>query len=287
MGRLNLKMLDHAPNSIPSLLMPHLNALTPDQQLTFIEGHMRSGCVHLVVDIMCSTNPALWDVTAAVYRLLAFDAFWRQGAFLMQLPSGAAKWVNGRLTHFWNTQELLSAMPQLLLGSALLPCIVAGQAATLHVQGQKPNTGSHAGLKSQDRAKVLGRFLGKFVINPDLLACPACLAGSIVLPSTSPDQVVVPGLCGVGLLTLEAEHAGLLSAAQPVVVAPDAAIQQDVCRLVRVLEAAGYDCFHCTLAIIKFIYIGCIHLHNFGRFCMPRARISVGLPIMCSLGNSH
>ena len=238
-------MAGQMPGSIPSLLMPHLSALTPDQQLTFIEGHMRPGCVHLVVDIMCSTNPALWDVMAAVYRLIAFDAFWRQGTFLLQLPSGAAQWVDGHLTRSWTSQELLTAMPQLLLGSmqqALLPCIVAGQAATLQVQGAKPSAVRQAGLKKPEanRTQVLGRFLGRFVVNPDLLACPTCSAVGMVLPSTSPDSVEVPGLSGVGVLSLEAEYAGLLSAAQPVVVAPDADIQQDVCTLVRGLKAAGY-----------------------------------------------
>lgn len=244
MGRVNVKMLDHYPGSIPPYLMPHLAALTPEQQLSFVEGHMRSGCVHLVVDVMCTSSPSLWDVAAAVYRLMAFDVFWQQGAFFMQLPCGAAHWRNGRIMRLWTAQEMHAAMPQLLLGTAenaVLPCVVSGQAARLKLQGRKPRAAAQAQGRIHDSAaKVLGRFLGKFVVNPDLLECPTCSLGSteVVPLSRNTGEVVVPGLAGVGVLTLEAEHAGLLSAAQPVVVVRDAATQQDVCKLVARLFAA-------------------------------------------------
>ncbi len=245
MGRVNLKMLNQYPGTIPQHLLPHLNALTPDEQLAFLEGHMRPGCVHLVVDTMSTTNPAHWDVVAAVHRLMAFDIFWRHGAFLMQLPSGAAHWHDGRIMKLWGAEDLLTATPRLITATVqgpMLPCLVSGTAARLQVQGRKPTASAKATVDEQGNpAKVLGRFLGKFVVNPDLLDCPTCKLGSTEPGARSAGEVLVPALAGVGVLTLEAEHAGLLSAAQPVVVASDVATQQDVCKLVARLrlQAAG------------------------------------------------
>lgn len=244
MGRVNLKMLNQHPGSIPHHLLPHLSALSPEAQLTFLEGHMRPGCVHLVVDVMCTTNPAEWDVTAAAYCLMAFDAFWQHGTFLMQLPAGAVQWHDARIVKLWNAQELTAAMPSLVPGtvdSPMLQCVVSGQAARLQLYGTKARPAATAITKKEqsNAAKVLGRYMGKFVVNPDLQDCAACLQGSVGLVSRSAGEVVVPGLAGVGVLTLEAEQGSLLSAAQPVVVAPDVPTQQDVCKLVVQLQAAG------------------------------------------------
>ena len=243
MGRVNLKMLNQHPGSIPHHLLPHLSALSPEAQLTFLEGHMRPGCVHLVVDIMCTTNPAEWDVAAAAYCLMAFDAFWQHGTFLMQLPAGAVQWHDARIVKLWNAQELATAMPSLVPGTGanpMLHCLVSGQAARLQVHGRKARPAATAStMKEQSSAaKVLGRYMGKVVVNPDLQDCAACLQGSAGLVSRSAGEVVVPGLAGVGVLTLEAEQGSLLSAAQPVVVAPDVATQHDVCKLVMLLQAA-------------------------------------------------
>jgi len=244
MGRVNLKMLNQHPGSIPHHLLPHLSALSPEAQLTFLEGHMRPGCVHLVVDVMCTTNPAEWDVTAAAYCLMAFNAFWQHGTFLMQLPAGAVQWHDARIVKLWNAQELTAAMPSLVPGtvdSPMLQCVVSGQAARLQLYGTKARPAATAITKKEqsNAAKVLGRYMGKFVVNPDLQDCAACLQGSVGLVSRSAGEVVVPGLAGVGVLTLEAEQGSLLSAAQPVVVAPDVPTQQDVCKLVVQLQAAG------------------------------------------------
>ncbi len=244
MGRVNLKMLNHHPGSIPHRLLPHLSALLPEAQLTFLEGHMRPGCVHLVVDIMCTTNPAEWDVASAAYRLMAFDVFWQHGAFLLQLPAGAVQWHDARIIKLWNAQELATAMPSLVPGTGetpMLHCLVSGQAARLQVHGRKARPAATATTKKEQSSavKVLGRYMGKVVVNPDLQECAVCLQGSAGLVSRSAEEVAVPGLAGVGVLTLEAEQGSLLSAAQPVVVAPDVATQQDVCKLVVLLHAAG------------------------------------------------
>ena len=121
MGRVNLKMVNQHPGSIPHHLLPHLSALSPEAQLTFLEGQMRPGCVHLVVDIMCTTNPAGWDVAAAAYCLMAFDVFWQHGTFLMQLPAGAVQWHDARIVKLWNAQELTAAMPILVPGTGENP----------------------------------------------------------------------------------------------------------------------------------------------------------------------
>ena len=258
MGRVNLKMLNQHPGSLPPQLLPHLSALSPEAQLTFMEGHMRPGCVHLVVDVMCATNPAEWDVAAAAYCLMAFHTFWQQGTFLMQLPSGAVLWQDARIVKLWNSQQLWAAMPHLILGAAgspMLQCIVSGQVSRLQVQGRKARpAASTTKAEQSSAAKVLGRYMGKFVVNPDLQDCAACLQGRVGLASRSPDEVIVPGLAGVGVLTLEAEHNSILSAAQPVVVAPDAATQQDVCKLVTHLQAAGYTLFCGRLSSLVACY---------------------------------
>lgn len=246
MQRVNLKMVNQYPGGIPSHLAPHIMAMSPADRLTFLEGHMKSGCVHLVIDVMSNTVSSQWDVAAAVHRLVAFDPFWRLGTFLLQLPSGAAQWHNGHIVKLWSHTELHSATPQLLTGTPeapMLPCIVSGQPAKLKVQGSKPQTAEQGTSgKELPPVKVFGRYMGKFVVNPDLLSCPDCQQNSEygAYPAAAmPGEVVVPGLAGVGLLTLEAEHSSLLSAAQPVVVAPDAATQQDVCKLVQHLQLAG------------------------------------------------
>ena len=244
MGRVNLKMLHQHPGSIPHHLLPHLSALSPEAQFSFLEGHMRPGCVHLVVDITCTTNPAEWDVAAAAYCLMAFDAFWQLGTFLMQLPAGAVQWHDACIVKLWNAHELAAAMPSLVPGTREIPmlhCLVSGQAARLQVYGRKARPAATATTKKEqsDAAKVLGRYMGKFVVNPDVQECAACLQGSAGLVSRSAGEVLVPGLAGVGVLTLEAEQGSLLSAAQPVVVAPDVPTQQDVCTLVMLLQAAG------------------------------------------------
>ena len=247
MGRVNLKMFDQYPGAIPPHLAPHIMAMLPSERLTFLEGHMRSGCVHLVIDTMHSTNSAHWDAAAAVHRLLTFDPFWRQGSFLLQLPTGAAHWHNGHITKLWDSQELLAVTPRLVTGttnSSMLPCVVSGQSAKLKVQAMTPQAaGDEAVEKAASApAKVLGRYMGKFVVNPDLLNCPECQQGSVhglTAAAAVPGEVTVAGLAGVGVLTLEAEHDCLLSAAQPVVVAPDAATQQDVCSLIERLQLSG------------------------------------------------
>lgn len=244
-GRVNLKMVNQHPGSIPHHLLPHLSALSPEAQLTFLEGHMRPGCVHLVVDIMSMTNPAEWDVVAAAHSLMAFDAFWQQGTFFMQLPAGAVQWHDARIVKLWNAQELATAMPFLVPGTGknpMLPCVVSGQAARLQIHGRKARPAATATTKKvqSNAARVLGRYMGKFVVDPDLQDYAACLQGSAGLVSRNAGEVVVPGLAGVGVLTLEAEQGSLLSAAQPVVVAPDVSTQQDVCKLVMLLQAAGH-----------------------------------------------
>ena len=245
MGRVNLKMFDQYPGAIPPHLAPHIMAMLPTERLTFLEGHMRSGCVHLVVDTMYSPSAAHWDAAAAVHRLLAFDPFWRQGSFLLQLPTGAAHWHNGHITKLWDSQELLAATPRLVTGtsnSTMLPCLVSGQPAKLKVQAMTPQAAAEAAGKAPAPAKVLGRYMGKFVVNPDLLNCPDCHQESLHASTAAaavPGEVSVTGLAGVGVFTLEAEHDCLLSAAQPVVVAPDAATQQDVCSLIERLQLSG------------------------------------------------
>ena len=243
MGRVNLKMVNQTPGAIPPHLAPHIMAMGPAQRLLFLEGHMRSGCVHLVVDIMWDAHAAQWDAAVAAQRLMSFDPFWRQGTFVLQLPAGAAQWQNGHITKLWDSQALLTAMPRLVTGSAnspMTPCLVSGQATRLKVRGRKPLALRQG--KELTPAKVLGRYMGKFVVNPDLLSCQECLHSSPYgahAAAASPGEVSVAGLAGVGLLTLEAEHACLLSAAQPVVVAPDSATQQDVCKLIQRLQLAG------------------------------------------------
>ncbi|KAL0028831.1 hypothetical protein WJX79_010810 [Trebouxia sp. C0005] len=152
MGRVNLKMMNQHPGSIPHHLLPHLSALSPEAQLTFLEGHMRPGCVHLVVDIMCTTNPAEWDVAAAAYCLMAFDAFWQRGTFLMQLPAGAVQWHDARILKLWNAQELATAMPSLVPGTGenpMLYCVVSGQAARLQIRGRKARPATTAITKKE------------------------------------------------------------------------------------------------------------------------------------------
>ncbi|DBA83973.1 hypothetical protein WJX77_006742 [Trebouxia sp. C0004] len=266
MGRVNLKMLNQHPGSIPHHLLPHLSALSPEAQLTFLEGHMRPGCVHLVVDVMCTTNPAEWDVAAAAYCLMAFDAFWQHGTFLMQLPAGAVQWHDARIIKLWNASELTAAMPSLVPGTGenpMLHCVVSGQAARLQIRGRKARPATTAITKKEqsNAANVLGRYMGKFVVNPDLQECASCLQGSAGLVSTSAGEVVVPGLAGVGVLTLEAEQGSLLSAAQPVVVAPDVSTQQDVCKLVMLLQAAGLTKDAVNLLLVEIGMVLQYHEH--------------------------
>ena len=98
--------------------------------------------------------------------------------------------------------------------------------------------------KPRRNAKVLARYGGKFVVNPDLLDCTTCAsrlsAGHRDALARAPEGVVhIPGLEGVGVLHLEAEADGFLSASQPVVVAPNREVQQDVCKLISIVLAAG------------------------------------------------
>lgn len=111
----------------------------------------------------------------------------------------------------------------------MLPCIVSGQPARLQVRAHKAQAADQEpGDKAPPVAQVLGRYVGKFVVNPGLLN-PAYqqddVYGASAAAAASAGEVSVPRLKGVGLLTLEAEqcHGCLLSSARPVVVAPDAA----------------------------------------------------------------
>ena len=247
-GRVNLKLSGQTPGSIPMELLPHILALTGEQQVAFIEGHMRAGCVHLVFDIMSAASALQWDVMAVATRLMAFDTFWRHGRYFAQLPNGAIEWHNGRVTSLWAGSNLHSHTPSLQLGQSLsaIACVVSGQACRLHVTAQPPPATSHSQPRPKPTAgaRVLARYGGKFVVDSDLLSCSTCArqlsaAHMAALADTPQGAILVPGLEGVGVLHLEAEHDGFLSAPQPVVVAPDQEVQQDVCKLIEIVQAAG------------------------------------------------
>lgn len=246
---MNLKLSDQTPASIPVELLPHILAMTSEQQVAFIEGHMRAGCVHLVFDIFSHSSTFQWDTAAAAARLMAFDPFWRRGSFFAQTPGGAVEWQNGRITSVWEGAHLYSRTPLLQLGQSIssAACIVSGRAANLSVTARP----SPACFQQQQRRgilasrpKVLARYGGKFVVNPDLLRCTTC-ADQLSPAQLHASQhalegdVVIPGLEGAGVLHLEAKEDGFLSAAQPVVVAPDQEVQQDVCKLIQIVQAAG------------------------------------------------
>lgn len=209
---------------------------------------MRAGCVHLVFDLMCHADAMQWDPIAAASRLMAIDSFWRQGSYLAQLPNGAVKWHNGRITNLWEGNSLQQQTPVLQLGQSVqsLACIVSGQPARLRVTAQPALSSQHLKYVQKPRrsAKVLARYGGRFVVNPDLLDCTTCAsqlsaARRHALDHASEGVVYIPGLEGVGVLHLEAEAEGFLSASQPVVVAPDQEVQQDVCKLISIVVAAG------------------------------------------------
>lgn len=222
--------------------------MTYEQQLAFVEGHMRPGCVHLVIDIMCHTNPLQWNVVGVAERLMAFDAFWRQGSFFAQLPNGAVHWSHGHIDSVWEAHDLHRHMPQLRSrqNASAIACIVSGQATRLPITSQLPPVAWQDPTRSKHKssAKVLARFGGKFVVNTDRLDCAVCTsqlsqARLDALLSSADGCFLVPALEGVGVLSVEAEHDGFLSTAQPIVVAPDQAVQQDVCKLVGLVMAAG------------------------------------------------
>ncbi|KAG2490036.1 hypothetical protein HYH03_011501 [Edaphochlamys debaryana] len=245
MVRVSIKIANVTPDELPPDLFQRLRNLLDTADSSLVQGFLRPGCCHLVLDVMAPRAAGGLLVAPGELRALLGADVTARCAVLVQQERAAALWGAG---------EPLGAEPAAVVDSAALraagaaPCIGHVSAAAQMLPGGRAVVMVYGDGLLQDGVKLFARIQGGYVplkarpllssapstgVQPDPALAPAaeaaqrCAALLRRAGRAASDVLVVTveDLPGPGLLQLEAQRgsAGLLSECRPCLLADEPA----------------------------------------------------------------